>query len=149
MILLGNTYDDKGNNNYKLRDIEEVKEILINKVSYIPTYQSESLSMMEEINQQNWEYRQEMLSNVKSINQNTAYLFDILSLIKESNEKQEEIISIVSELLTLSTLQDKSTVKSTYAKIMERIGRLVGDVENIDKLYKFSRIVLKLIETLD
>jgi hypothetical protein len=149
-MKLENTNDDTDITKYETRSLEEIQEMLISEMTYvIPDYQSENMKVLEEISQQNWEYRQEILNNLKSINQNTAYLFDILSLIKESNDKQEEIISIVSELLTLPTFQDKATVKSTYAKIMERIANLVGDIENIDKLYKFSFIVLKLIDKLD
>lgn len=91
------------------------------------------------------EYQQRSLEMLESINKNTANLYSIIELIKDSNEKQDEMISLITEILTLAKAKDKKEAETLYQKIFSKINAEVKNVDAIIKLIGWATSVYQLI----
>ena len=91
------------------------------------------------------EYQQKSLEILESINKNTANLYSIVELIKDSNEKQDEMIALVSEILALAKAKDKKEADSLYKKITSKISTEVKNVDAIIKLVGWATSVYQMI----
>lgn len=91
------------------------------------------------------EYQQRSLEILESINKNTANLYSIIELIKDSNEKQDEMIGLITEILTLAKAKDKKEADSLYKKIFSKINTEVKNVDAIIKLTGWASSVYQLI----
>lgn len=79
------------------------------------------------------EYQQKSLEILQSINENTANLYTMVELISQSNEKQDELISLLSEILALAKAKNKEEAESLFKKIM---GKINDTAENVDTMIK-------------
>ena len=81
------------------------------------------------------EYQQKSLEVLQSINENTANLYTMVELIKQNNEKQDELISLMTETLSLAKAKDKAEAESMFKKIM---GKITDTVESADSIIKIA-----------
>lgn len=91
-------------------------------------------------------YRQETIRSLHAIELNTANLSTLVDLISRSNEQQDEIISIITEALTIAKAKSKSEAQSTYTKVMGRITQIVKDAETLAKIAAFATTVWQLAQ---
>lgn len=91
-------------------------------------------------------YRQETIRSLHAIEQNTANLYTLVDLISKSNEQQDEIISIITEALTIAKAKSKSEAKSAYTKVMGRITQTIKDAETLAKIAGYATTVWQLAQ---
>jgi len=92
--------------------------------------------------------QQESLRVLQNIEENTANLYNIVDLIQKSHEQQDEIISIITEILTIATAKNKEEAQSMYRKVMDRITQTIDDVETLAKIAGYAAIVWALFDKL-
>ncbi len=93
-------------------------------------------------------YDQEVLNTLKNIEMNMANLASILNLIREGNEKQNEIYEIIVELLALAKETNKQEIESKYRKIMNKITSFTDDIETMTTLATFAATVFNFLKGL-
>ena len=78
---------------------------------------------------------------LESIDENTSLLSDIFKSLNENNDNQKEIIDIINQFNNLSTINNMKKAESSYRKIMKKIGAVVNDIELMNKLFAYGRLV--------
>ena len=91
-------------------------------------------------------YRQETIRSLNAIEQNTANLYTLVDLISKSNEQQDEIISIIAEVLTIAKAKSQGEAKSVYTKVMGRITQTIKDAETLAKIAGYATAVWNLAQ---
>lgn len=94
----------------------------------------------------NIEYQKKSLEQLESINNNTSVLPEILELINTNNENQEQMIEIISEILSIAKAKDKEEAKNMFMKVLDKIKEVTDDVEAIQKLITWAYKAYKFIE---
>lgn len=93
------------------------------------------------------QYQEKSLQILEAINQNTANLFLLVDLINKSNEKQDIIIELISEILSISKAKNKEEAKSLYSRVMSKITSLVEDGETLYKICGYATTVYSMVST--
>lgn len=94
------------------------------------------------------EYQQKSLEMLKSINQNTANLYTLVDLISESNEQQDKVIEIISEILAIAKSKEKKEAESSLKKVMAKINDSVKTVDSMVKLAGWATVVYNMVITM-
>lgn len=94
------------------------------------------------------EYQQQSLEMLKSINQNTANLYTLVDLISKSNDKQDEILEIISEILAIAKAKDKKEAESFLKKAMTQINSSVETADSIVKLVGWATAIYNMVVTM-
>lgn len=94
------------------------------------------------------EYQQQSLEMLKSINQNTANLYTLVDLISKSNEQQDEIIEIVSEILAIAKAKEKKEAESFLKKVMTKINDSVETADSMIKLAGWATAIYSMVITI-
>ena len=100
----------------------------------------------QEANKNAKKYQQESLQILRAIEQNTASLHMLVELISKNNDQQEELISIISEVLTVATAKTKNEAESKYRSVMEKITKTVKDVETMSKVVSYATTVWNILQ---
>lgn len=90
-------------------------------------------------------YWEESLGILKSIEMNTANLAMIVDLINRSNENQDKIIGIFSEVLEIAKATNKEEAESAYRKVMNKIISVAKDADAIQKITSFAGATYTLV----
>ena len=90
-------------------------------------------------------YWEQSINLLKSIELNTANLAMIVDLINKNNEKQDEIIAILSEVLEIAKAKNKEEADNLYRKTMNKVITFTKDVEAIQKLSVFAGTMYTLV----
>mgnify|MGYP004501721307 CR=1 FL=1 len=77
---------------------------------------------------------------------NTSNLNTVIELIKDSNENQEEIINIITELLMLSKEINKEEARSKYKKIMNKITNIKDSADTINQLVTLGGTIYAVLK---
>jgi Fic family protein len=93
-------------------------------------------------------YREETIRSLHAIEQNTANLYTLVDLISKSNEQQDELISIIAEVLTIAKAKSKDEAKSVYTKVMSRITQTIKDAETLAKIAGYATTVWQLAQSI-
>lgn len=91
-------------------------------------------------------YRQETIRSLRAIEQNTANLYTIVDLISKSNEQQEVLIEIITEVLSIAKSKTKEEAESKFRKVMDKITKTVEDGETLGKIGNFAITVWNLAQ---
>lgn len=91
------------------------------------------------------EYQQKSLEILQSINENTANLYTIVELINQSNESQDEIIALMTEILSLAKMKNKAEVDSLFKQIMGKVNNTAGSVDSLIKLMGWATAVYNMV----
>ena len=94
------------------------------------------------------EYQQQSLEILKSINQNTANLYTLVDLISKSNEQQDEVIGIVSEILTIAKAKEKKEAESLFKKVTSKINNSVETADSVIKLFGWATTIYNMVITM-
>ena len=93
------------------------------------------------------EYQQQSLEILESINQNTANLYTLVDLISKSNEQQDEVIEIVSEILAIAKAKEKAEAESLLKKVMTKITGSVDAADSVIKLIGWAATIYSMVIT--
>ena len=91
------------------------------------------------------EYQQKSLEVLQSINENTANLYTMVELISRSNEKQDELISLITEVLSLAKAKSKEEAASMFKKIMGKITDTADSVDSMIKIVGWATTVYNMV----
>lgn len=94
------------------------------------------------------EYQQKSLEVLQSINENTANLYTMVELISKSNDKQDELISLMIEVLSLAKAKSKEEADTLFKKIMSKINDTADSVDSIIKIVGWATTVYNMVLTL-
>ena len=92
-------------------------------------------------------YWEESLRLLKNIEINTANLSTLVDLISSSNDRQDEIISIITELLSVAKETDKEKALSKYRRIMNKINEFSGDADLLIKLSSWGTLMGSILQS--
>ncbi|MDR2670120.1 MAG: hypothetical protein LBC26_00150 [Oscillospiraceae bacterium] len=92
-------------------------------------------------------YRQETIRSLHAIEENTTSLHTLVDLSNKSNEQQDEIISIIAELLTIKRAKSKGEDQSIYTKVMSRMTQTTKDVETFLKTVHWLMIIWQFVQS--
>lgn len=90
-------------------------------------------------------YRQKSLEILQSIDENTANLYIMVELIKQSNDKQDELISLMAEVLSLAKAKSKEEADTLFKKIMSKINGTADSVESTIKIVGWAITVYNMV----
>ena len=91
------------------------------------------------------EYQQKSLDVLQSINENTANLYTMVELISRSNDKQDELISLMTEVLSLAKAKSKEEADTLFKKIMSKINDTADSVESMIKIVGWATTVYNMV----
>jgi predicted house-cleaning NTP pyrophosphatase (Maf/HAM1 superfamily) len=91
------------------------------------------------------EYQEESLEMLKSINTNTANLYTLVDLISNANDKQDELIGLISEILTIAKAKDKEEAESLFKKVMGKINETVKSADSMIKIMGWATSIYSMV----
>lgn len=91
------------------------------------------------------EYQQKSLEVLQSINENTANLYTMVELINQNNEKQDELIALMTEILSLAKVKSKEEADSLFKKIMVKISDTTDNVDSMIKIVGWATTVYNMV----
>lgn len=91
------------------------------------------------------EYQKKSLEVLQSINENTANLYTVVELISRSNDKQDELISLITEVLSLAKAKSKEEADTMFKKIMGKINDTADSVDSIIKIVGWATTVYNMV----
>lgn len=91
------------------------------------------------------EYQQKSLEVLQSINENTANLYTMVELINQNNEKQDELIALMTEILSLAKAKSKAEADSLFKKIMGKINDTADSVDSMIKIVGWATTVYNMV----
>lgn len=91
------------------------------------------------------EYQQKSLEVLQSINENTANLYTMVELINQNNEKQDELIALMTEILSLAKAKSKAEADSLFKKIMGKINDTTDNVDSMIKIVGWATTVYNMV----
>jgi hypothetical protein len=94
------------------------------------------------------EYQKKSLEMLHSINENTANLYSLVDLISKSNEKQDEILELISEILTIAKAKEKKEAESIFKKVMTQINDTVDTADSMIKLVGWASAIYNVVNSM-
>lgn len=94
------------------------------------------------------EYQEKSLEALQSINENTANLYTMVELINRSNENQEELLAVFSEILAIAAAKDKKEAANLFKNVMEKVTQTADDVDTIIKISGWAMTIYKMVITM-
>ncbi|MBM7598459.1 rubrerythrin [Virgibacillus halotolerans] len=101
---------------------------------------------MEETQREKEKYKQEMLQTLKNIESNTAGLNEVVPLLASNLDKQDEILEVLKEALSISASKNQEEAKSKWRKVMEKTSQLTTDIESIQKIQGFANTIWQMYQ---
>lgn len=89
-------------------------------------------------------YNREQLSYLQQISENTASISALVDLVAINTEKQELIIDIITEILSIASSKTNEEAESKFKNIMKKITDSMENVETIQKLIMFTTTVYNI-----
>lgn len=83
---------------------------------------------------------------LQAIEENTANLRVLVDLIHNSNENQNEIISLLSEIQMMAKAKDSEEAGSLYKRVMSKLAGTVKDAETLQKLVSYAGIIYDIVQ---
>lgn len=94
------------------------------------------------------EYQARSLEMLESINTNTANLYTLVDLISKSNEKQDEMIGVITDILSIAKAKEKREAESLLKKAMTKINDTVETADSIVKLVGWASMIYNMTITM-
>ncbi|KQL37141.1 hypothetical protein [Psychrobacillus sp. FJAT-21963] len=85
-------------------------------------------------------YKQETLNTLKNIEKNTGDISSLVSLLHENSGKQNEILEIMTNIMSIGTSTTTDEAESMYRTVMNKINTNIQDVETMDKLTDYCKL---------
>ena len=94
------------------------------------------------------EYQQKSLEMLQSINENTANLYTMVELINQNNEKQDELLALMTEILSLAKAKSKADAETLFMKIMGKIHDTTDNVDTMIKIVGWATTVYHMVTSM-
>lgn len=90
-------------------------------------------------------YQQKSLEVLQSINENTANLYSIIELINQNTDTQDELIALLSEVLSLAKAKSKKEADNLFKKIMGKINDTTKNVDSMIKIVGWATTIYNMV----
>ncbi|TWL35529.1 hypothetical protein CHCC15292_2122 [Bacillus licheniformis] len=87
------------------------------------------------------EYKEQIIKHLAGIEKNTAVLQEISFLLRNSNDKQEEILKLITEMFEVLKSNTKEEVTSKFRNILDKINQFSDDVQTWQSLYTLGSTI--------
>lgn len=94
------------------------------------------------------DYQKKSLETLQSINENTANLYTMVELINKNNENQEELLSVMAEILVIAAAKSKKEAESLFKKVMQKINDTTDNVDTMIKIVGWATTVYNMVSTM-
>ena len=84
---------------------------------------------------------------LQDIEKNTANLQILVDLIHNSVENQDQIISIMAEILAMAKANNKDEADSLCKRVMSKISDTVQNVETMIKIMTFAKMFYNIVQS--
>lgn len=82
-----------------------------------------------------------------AIEKNTANLQILVDLIRNNIEEQDEIISIMAEILAIAKANNKDEADSLCKRVMSKISDTVQNMETMIKIMTFAKMFYSIVQS--
>lgn len=93
-------------------------------------------------------YKSAVLNALHSIEKNTGGIAELVQLVNTSNEKQDQIIKLLSEIFSVSTAKTKEEAQNKFNKALGKIQSLGTTVESVQTLVGLLNTVYNTVQPL-
>lgn len=90
-------------------------------------------------------YQEKSLEILESIKENTANLSMLVEMINQSNDKQDELLEIMTEILAIAKEKEKKEAESKLKMVMNKITNTVDNADSIIKLLNWAMLVYNTV----
>lgn len=111
------------------------------------THEIEPIPLAEHM-EKTEEYQAKSLEILQSINANTANLYTLVDLISKSNEKQDEILEIITEILAIAKAKEKKEADSLFKRVMTKINDTVETADSVVKIVGWATTIYNMVVTM-
>ena len=124
-----------------------VKQIRRENGSMIPPFSpiKDEWLMCEKM-EESVQLQRQSYKTLQAIEENTANLRVLVDLIHNSNENQNEIISLLSEIQMMAKAKDSEEAGSLYKRVMSKLAGTVKDAETLQKLVSYAGIIYDIVQ---
>ena len=91
-------------------------------------------------------YQAQSVELLKDIRENTATLHALVELINKSNENQDQIISVITNIFEIAKAKSKEEAEINFKKAMEIINASVNSAESIGKLAGWAIAIFNIVK---
>lgn len=92
-------------------------------------------------------YKSDVLKALQKIEKNTGGIVEIVNLVRENNDKQDQIIELLQEIISISAVKTKQEADSKFKNVMTKIQDLGGSVESVQTLYGLLNTVYNSVNS--
>ena len=90
-------------------------------------------------------YQEKSLEILESIKENTANLSMLVEMINQSNDKQDDLLEIMTEILAIAKEKEKKEAESKLKMVMNKITNTVDNADAIIKLLNWAMLVYNTV----
>ena len=90
-------------------------------------------------------YQEKSLKILESIKENTANLSMLVEMINQSNDKQDELLEIMTEILAIAKEKEKKEAESKLKMVMNKITNTFDNADAIIKLLNWAMLVYNTV----
>jgi len=94
------------------------------------------------------QYQRDSIKILESIQQNTANLYTLVDLINKNNEQQDELIGLISEIMTISKAKNKEEADSLFRNVLANANKIITDGETLFKIVSYATSVYGAVNTM-
>lgn len=94
------------------------------------------------------QYKQDVLTLLQGIEKNTGGIADLVKLVHSSNEKQDQVIELLSEIMSISAAKTKEEAETKFQKAFGKIQSLGTTVESVQTLIGLLNTVYNSVQPL-
>lgn len=98
--------------------------------------------------EQEEKYKQAVLNALQGIEKNTGGIAEIVKLVHLSNEKQDQVIELLTEIMSISAAKTKEEAQNKFSKALSKINNLGTTVESIQTLVGLLNTVYNTVQPL-
>ncbi|MDU0332092.1 hypothetical protein RW092_18100 [Paenibacillus sp. 3LSP] len=96
--------------------------------------------------EQEEQYKQAVLNALQGIEKNTGGIAEIVKLVHLSNEKQDQVIELLTEIMSISAAKTKEEAQNKFSKALNKINNLGATVESIQTLIGLLNTVYNSVQ---
>lgn len=108
--------------------------------------QKEFTEIMKDKQQKEDQFKKDVLNVLLGIEKNTGNLSEIMQLIRDGQDKQDEIISLITSALEIVKAHNEEEAESKYRNAMNKIARFTGDIEVIQKITMMATVAYQFVK---
>ncbi|MBY0117871.1 hypothetical protein [Paenibacillus xylanexedens] len=120
----------------------------MNNVGSLNRSMNEISEMHRKKNEREEEFKDNVLALLQGIEKNTGGIADLVKLVHSSNEKQDQVIELLSEIMSISAAKTKEEAETKFQKALGKIQSLGTTVESVQTLIGLLNTVYNSVQPL-